>query len=59
MKFLNLKEQVLKINSPSIISTLQAIEVNRGRTFSLPKKIKINRLHDLNKRRSVTSSKQI
>ena len=38
---------------------LQAVEVNRGKTFNLPTKIKLNRLHDLNKRRSVTSSNEI
>lgn len=59
MKFINLKDEVLKLNTPSIIAMLQAIEVNRGKTFSLPKKIKLNRLHDLNKRRSVTSSNEI
>lgn len=59
MKFINLKEQILKLNKPSIIAMLQAIEVNHGKTFTLPKKLKINRLHDLNKRRSVTSSNEI
>ena len=59
MKFINLKEQVLKLNDPLIISMLQAVEVNRGRTFHLPQRIKINRLHDLGKRRSVTSSNEI
>ena len=54
MKFINLKEQILKLNDPFIISMLQAVEVNRGKTFNLPKKIKLNRLHDLKKRRSVT-----
>lgn len=59
MKFIHLKEQILKLNDPLIISMLQAVEVNRGKTFNLPKKIKLNRLHDLNKRRSVTSSNEI
>ncbi len=59
MKILNLKETVLKLNTPSIISLLQSIEFNRGRVFTLPKKLKLNRLHDLNKRRSVTSSNEI
>lgn len=59
MKFINLKEEVLKLNNPYIISMLQAVEVNRGKTFNLPTKIKLNRLHDLNKRRSVTSSNEI
>jgi len=59
MKFIDLKEQVLKLNDPLIVSMLQAAEVNRGKAFNLPKKIKLNRLHDLNKRRSVTSSNEI
>ncbi len=59
MKFINLKEQILTLNKPSIINMLQAVEVNRGKTFTLPKRIKLNRLHDLNKRRSVTSSNEI
>ena len=59
MKFINLKEQVLKLNDPLIISMIQVVEVNRGKTFNLPPKIKLNRLHDLNKRRSVTSSNEI
>ncbi len=59
MKFIALKEQISKLNVPAITSMLQAVEVNRGRTFSLPKKIKVNRLHDANRRRSVTSSNEI
>lgn len=59
MKFINLKEQVLNQNDPLIISMLQSVEVNRGKTFNLPTKVKLNRLHDLNKRRSVTSSNEI
>ncbi len=59
MKFINLKEQVSKLTSPRILNMLQSLEVNRGRTFNLPKKIKVNRLHDINKRRSVTSSNEI
>ena len=59
MKFFGLKNAVIKLNTPSIISMLQSVEVNRGKTFLLPKKIKVNRLHDLNKRRSVTSSNEI
>jgi len=59
MRFIDLKEQVSRLNDPLIISMLQAVEVNRGKAFNLPKKIKLNRLHDLNKRRSVTSSNEI
>ena len=59
MKFINLKEQIAQVNNPSIVAMLQSLEVNRGRAFSLPEKLKINRLHDLNKRRSVTSSNEI
>lgn len=59
MKLINLKETILNLNDPFIISMLQAVEMNRGRTFNLPTKVKLNRLHDLNKRRSVTSSNEI
>lgn len=59
MKFLNLEEQVLSLSTPSIIIALQAVESNRGKAFNLPKKLKLNRLHNLNKRRSVTSSNEI
>lgn len=59
MKFINLKEQILKLNDPLIISMLQSVEINRGKTFNLPQRIKLNRLHDLNKRKSVTSSNEI
>lgn len=38
---------------------IQSVEMNRGKTYNLPKKIKLNRLHDLTKRRSVTSSNEI
>lgn len=59
MKFISLKEQIIKLTNPTIARMLQAVEMNRGKAFSLPKKIKVNRLHDLNKRRSVTSSNEI
>ena len=59
MKFIDLKNQTLQLNKPAIIAMLQSVEVNRGRSFALPKKLKVNRLHDLNKRRSVTSSNEI
>jgi len=59
MKFINLKEEALQLNDPLIISMIQAVEVNRGRTFNLPAKVKLNRLHDLTIRRSVTSSNEI
>ena len=44
MKFINLKEQIQQVNSPSIVSMLQSLEVNRGKAFSLPKKLKFLRL---------------
>lgn len=54
-----LEEQVLSLCTPPIMNMLQEVEANRGKTFVLPKKLKVNRLHDLNKRRSVTSSNEI
>lgn len=59
MRFLNLKEQCLKLNDPQINNLTRSIELNRGKSFTLPKKFKVNRLHELNKRRSVTSSNKI
>ena len=59
MKFINLEAQISSLNTSSITVMLQAVELNRGKTFVLPKKLKLNRLHDLNKRRSVTSSNEI
>ncbi len=56
---LNLKEQVLKLSTPSNIFVLQTLEVNKGKAFFLLQKVKLNRLHDINKRRSVTSSNEI
>ena len=60
MKIFNLIEQVQHLSSnPSIVETLSAIEFYRGQSFNLPNKIKLNRLHDFSKRRSVTSSNEI
>ncbi len=59
MKILNLKENVIAINTPTIAMMIQSLEFNRGKSYALPKKTKLNRLHDLNKRRSVTSSNEI
>ena len=59
MKIICPKEQVLALKDPLIIAMLQGVEVNRGKTFRLPPKVKLNRLHDLTKRRSVTSSNEI
>lgn len=60
MKIFNVIEQVEKLSSnSSIIATLSSVEFYRGKAFKLPGKIKLNRLHDLSKRRSVTSSNEI
>jgi len=59
MRFIDLDKQISSLNILSITAMLQAVELNRGKTFVLPKKLKLNRLHDLNKRRSVTSSNEI
>ena len=60
MKVFNLIEQVQHLSSnPAIIETLTAIEFYRGQTYNLPNRIKLNRLHDISKRRSVTSSNEI
>lgn len=60
MKFFDIQSQVLKLQTnPVILSMLNGVEFYRGRSFNLPKKVKLNRLHDLSKRRSVTSSNKI
>ena len=60
MKIFALEEHAIKLSSdPGTVATLSSIEFNRGMSFNLPKKIKLNRLHDLSKRRSVTSSNEI
>ena len=60
MKFFSLKEQVLALTAkPEIAALLTEVEFYRGRTYRLPDRVKLNRLHDLSKRRSVTSSNAI
>ena len=60
MKIFNLKDVVIALaGRPEILALISQIEFFRGRTFDLPKRIKLNRLHDLSKRRSVTSSNGI
>ena len=60
MKYFNLIEQTNRLTSNYTINeTLSSIEFYRGMTYNLPKRIKLNRLHDLSIRRSVTSSNEI
>ena len=59
MKFFALKEQAKQLLTPEIVALLSSIEEKKGFVYSLPNKKKINRLHDLSKRRSVTSSNKI
>ena len=60
MKFIDLKSAVESlIKEPEVVEALSKIEFYRGQTFNLPKRIKLNRLHDLSKRRTVTSSNEI
>jgi len=59
MKTFSLKENVLKLPNPQILHLLQEIELRKGRAFSLPHLKNINRLHDISKRRSTTSSNAI
>ncbi len=60
MKYFNLIEQTYRLTSNYTINeTLSSIEFYRGMTYNLPKRIKLNRLHDLSIRRSVTSSNEI
>ena len=59
MKYLDLKAEVERCNKANIRQLKNSIEAYEGRLYNLPKKKKISRLHDLNKRRSVTSSNEI
>ena len=60
MKFFNLKDNVITISgNPTVISLISNIEFYHGKKYTLPNRIKLNRLHDLSKRRSVTSSNEI
>lgn len=60
MKILDLENQVKKLSKDaSLLEVISRIEFYRGATYSLPKRIKLNRLHDISKRRSVTSSNEI
>lgn len=59
MKFFNLKKDSIKLCSMKTMNIVQSLELYRGRTFALPKKMKINRLHSISKRKSVTSSNSI
>ncbi|MCQ2795403.1 MAG: Fic family protein [Bacilli bacterium] len=60
MKIFNVKNQVIELSkNPSIIASLNLVEFYHGKTYKLPDKIKLNRLRDISKRRSVTSSNEI
>ena len=59
MKYISIKEQANVLLVPEILTLISSIEQKNGFAYSLPNKKKINRLHDLSKRRSVTSSNKI
>lgn len=60
MKVFDLENQVAKLMCDSqIVNQLLKVEYFHGRLYKLPNKIKLNRLHDFSKRRSVTSSNEI
>lgn len=60
MKIFNLKDRVIELsNRPEILSLISQVEFYHGRAYKLPNKLKLSRLHDLSKRRSVTSSNEI
>lgn len=59
MKIFNLLEQVNNMLNADSFALISAIEEKKGFVGSIPKRKKINRLHDLSKRRSVTSSNEI
>ena len=59
MKYISLKEQAEKLLVPEILTLISSIQEKNGFAYSFPNKKKINRLHDLSKRRTVTSSNKI
>lgn len=59
MKFISIKEQADALLVPEILTLISSIHEKNGFAYSLPNKKKINRLHDLSRRRSVTSSNKI
>ena len=59
MKIFRLKEQAKNLLTGDIVSLISSVEAKNGFVYALPKKKKLNRLHDLSKRRSVTSSNKI
>ena len=60
VKFFDLKKECEEVAScPEIRAMSEAIELERGKSFALPKKKSINRLHDVSKRRSTTASNAI
>jgi Fic family protein len=59
MKYFSLKQQSKELLTPEIVSLLSSVEKLNGHIYNLPNRKKLNRLHDLSKRRSVTSSNKI
>lgn len=60
MKIFALEEHAIKLSSdPGIVGILSSIKFNRRTSLALPENIKLNRLHNLSKRRSATSSNEI
>lgn len=60
MKIFALEEHAIKLSSdPGIVGILSSIKFNRRMSLALPENIKLNRLHNLSKRRSATLSNEI
>lgn len=59
MKIYNLKEDVLKISSPNILSLLQNIELYKGKTHSVSKLKKIDTLMSIARERGIVASNAV
>jgi len=59
MKDIDLKKELARYRLDDLLALLSQVEHYQGSLFAIPKKEKLNRLHDLSVRRSVTSSNTI
>jgi len=59
MKDIDLKNELARYRLDDLLALLSQVEHYQGSLFAIPKKEKLNRLHDLSVRRSVTSSNTI
>jgi len=56
MKMFDLKGAVLGVSSPNVLSLIGSIEMYRGKTFSVTKVKKLDKLHEIAKRSGILAS---